>query len=698
MSQNQRTTDLNTLEAFLIVMDGDKWRDVYRLSPSEPFSIGRAPTNRVVLTDEKCSRNHCQINWEDGQWNLTDLGSSNGTKIDEIAVTDTVPLGDQCIVKIGSTLLAFTEDLSRPVIPGLESSISESEISANLSDTNIPVQSADSHTGDDSSADDPDEEEVVVQQRGHTQFASAHDTQTINVMLTHQLSRLYRLAIAIGRCEDSKTLCRVVLECLIDGTSADIAAILVVDNPNADRPPRPKDLRLFDYVSSDASTYHTVSKHLSKLVLDSREAVMAINVSSHASLRTSTSLGELDAKSVICAPIRLGDRLIGILHLYASGLVDTEMESVDLEFALAVADEFAFALDATRKQEAMANDIERVKNENKSLRELLEVETDLIGDSKLMRQLIDRIGRVATSDATVLVRGESGVGKELVARAIHFNSPRREGPFICLNCAALTESLLESELFGHEKGAFTGATDQKRGKFEQADGGTLFLDEAGEMGLSLQAKFLRVLEGHAFERVGGSKPIKANVRVVAATNRNLEEAVKEGKFRKDLYFRLNVLKLEISPLRCRTEDVPLLVDHFLKRSERKTGVSKTISQDAIDMLTDYNWPGNVRELLNVMERALVLAPGDVILPEDIDLFELESPSTIQPPSPKFVAKTLQETEKERIQETLNANDWNKRQTARILGIERSTLDRKIERYELSQSGQPSKSVAKVTPR
>src|SRR5262249_52496816 len=256
--------------------------------------------------------------------------------------------------------------------------------------------------------------------------------------------------------------------------------------------------------------------------------------------------------------------------------------------------------------------------ENQSLRDQLRVESELVGKSPAIESIESQIARVAGTNATVLIRGESGSGKELVARAIHYSSARRDGPFVCLNCAALSETLLESELFGHEKGAFTGATDKKIGKFEAADHGTIFLDEIGEMSVGTQAKFLRALEGHPFERVGGSKPIRADVRVVAATNQPLEKAIQAGQFRKDLFFRLQVVEIRVPPMRDRPTDIPILAEHFLKRFVRETGRKiRGFTAAAMEKMQAYHWPGNVRELRNVVERAVALGTGPMIDAQDI---------------------------------------------------------------------------------
>src|SRR5690606_6538651 len=257
------------------------------------------------------------------------------------------------------------------------------------------------------------------------------------------------------------------------------------------------------------------------------------------------------------------------------------------------------------------------------LRELLELDTELIGDSEPLQRVKRSVARVARTDATVLIRGESGVGKELVARAVHFNSDRKSGPFVCVNCAALTESLLESELFGHEKGAFTGASAQKPGKFEQANGGTIFLDEIGEMSPEIQAKFLRVLEGQPFERVGGGDPISVNVRVVTATNRDLEQAVRERQLRRASFFRLQVIEITVPPLREHPEDIPAIAQHFVQRFAAQAHRRiHGFSTAAIQKLQKHDWPGNVRELRNVVERAVILSDHNMLDPEDVVLTRL----------------------------------------------------------------------------
>jgi Nif-specific regulatory protein len=357
----------------------------------------------------------------------------------------------------------------------------------------------------------------------------------------------------------------------------------------------------------------------------------------------------------------------------------------DLEFVMAVCDSVGLAIDNLAAREALSSRLARSAVENEQMRRRLGQESQMIGSSPGLRQIFGQIERVAASKATVLIRGESGAGKELVARAIHESSGRRTAPFVCMNCAALSETLLESELFGHEKGAFTGATERKAGKFEAAHKGTLFLDEIGEMSPAIQAKFLRVLEGHPFERVGGSARVQVDVRVVAATNRHLEEAVAAGDFRRDLYFRLKVVEIIVPPLRKRPEDIETLADHFLKRFAAESARRlQGFTPEAIAAMQAYHWPGNIRELRNSIERAVVLSQDEWIDAHELALSHLSSAGDtgrlpVGRPAP-FTPTTLDEMERKHVLATLEAVGGNKTKAAAILGIERSTLDRKMARW------------------
>ena len=335
-----------------------------------------------------------------------------------------------------------------------------------------------------------------------------------------------------------------------------------------------------------------------------------------------------------------------------------------------------------------ALDHARLERENASLRASLDQRAEIIGESAAIRALVEQIQTAAPTTGRVLIHGENGSGKELVARTIHIRSARHAGPFVDVNCAAIPEDLIESELFGHEKGAFTGALARRRGKFELADGGTLFLDEIGDMSLKTQAKVLRSLEEQAFERVGGKDTIKVDVRVIAASNRDLPALIREGRFREDLYYRLNVIPIEVPALRTRRNDIPALVGHFVHQFCAENGKrAKTLSTEAMGYFLAYDWPGNVRELRNMVERLVIMAPGDVITADDL-------PAPLRPKEAAAAAGDARERslkdardnfERSFILAELRTNDWNVTRTADRLGIERSHLYRKLKAYNINPS-------------
>lgn len=324
--------------------------------------------------------------------------------------------------------------------------------------------------------------------------------------------------------------------------------------------------------------------------------------------------------------------------------------------------------------------------ENILLRKRLEEKVHLkniIGKSPQMKEVLELVANIAETNSTVLIQGASGTGKEVIARAIHLKSLRREMPFIAANCAAIPRELLESELFGHEKGAFTGATYTKKGRFEQADGGTLFLDEVGEMSLSAQVHLLRVLQEKEFRKVGGTELIKVDARIISSSNKDLEQAVKEGRFREDLFYRLNVIAIYLPKLKERKDDIPLLVDHLLTKYGLESGRGKkTMSPEAMALMMKHAWPGNVRELENVIERAVILSKDIVIKPEYLPQIVKKEP---QGDHRVFIQdRSLEEMEKQYIYGVLRENNWNKSKSSRILGIERMTLYHKIKKYNLDK--------------
>jgi two-component system nitrogen regulation response regulator NtrX len=331
-----------------------------------------------------------------------------------------------------------------------------------------------------------------------------------------------------------------------------------------------------------------------------------------------------------------------------------------------------------------------VIKENKRLKRTIENEFEIIGESEAIKKIHEIINRVAATDSRVLITGENGTGKELVARAIHYKSKRKEAPFVEVNCAAIPEELIESELFGHVKGSFTNAIKDHEGKFEQADGGTLFLDEIGDMSLSAQAKVLRALEEGKIERVGGTQPIKVDVRIIAATNKNLIEEIEAGNFREDLYHRLNVIPIYIPPLRERKEDIPLLLEHFNKLLSEKYGYApKEFTKDAVEKITSLKFSGNIRELKNLIERILIMVPDKKITSENVTPYlplDIKKEENIFDISNSF-AEFKERTEKMFLEKHLKQNNWNISKTAEALGIQRSHLYNKIKKYGLEKEGE-----------
>jgi Nif-specific regulatory protein len=391
-----------------------------------------------------------------------------------------------------------------------------------------------------------------------------------------------------------------------------------------------------------------------------------------------------DNISFICVPLKIGDLTFGALSVDRVFSDEISLEE-DVRLLSIIASNVAQAVKISRMAEDERN---RLREENVNLKEKLKdrySRYNIVGRSNKMREVFEMIEHVCSSDATVLIRGESGTGKELVANAIHYNSPRAEGPIIKLNCAALPENLVESELFGHEKGAFTGATEKRIGRFERAHRGTLFLDEIGTLNLAAQAKLLRALQEGEVERVGGTRTIKIDVRIIAATNKPLEEALEKGTFREDLYYRLNIFPIYMPPLRERKTDILLLADHFLdKYSKKHHKEVKRISTPAIDALMRYHWPGNVRELENCVERAVILCGSNVIhghhLPPTLQTAETSNTA------PSGSLKALLETfERDMIIDSLKTARGNAAEAARLLDTSERIIGLRIRKYGIHPS-------------
>jgi Nif-specific regulatory protein len=665
--------------AYLVIREGAKWSDVSRLTPGRTVTVGRAPTNQIVVKDERCSRYHAEVFSSQGQWTLRDLDSRNGTLLNGQKVTGDVTLCEGDVIRIANCQMAFVYDLSKAFAegggkPSLAGELGEETVSGVVaSDTS------------DSQVLETLEPTHITHRRGKTTLLHpAGRDASSTPRLGEAATQLCRLAFNLASQTDVESVARLALDGLFEGTRSDAGALLLGPRRLED-PLQVTDLHVVASRSVPTVKYHRISSFLADTVLREQEAVLARHVQDDSTLGTRNSKGEIESTSVICSPIRQEGKVVGLIHLYSTH-ANRMLDPDDLEFSLAVADNVALALKNLGRQQELAENLSQTQSEVATLRKQLGADSEIVGSSPLVEKLHQSIGQAAPNRATVLIRGESGVGKELVARAIHYSSPRKKGPFVCLNCAALSETLLESELFGHEKGAFTGATERKIGKFESAHHGTLMLDEIGEMSPSIQAKFLRVLEGHPFERVGGNQAIKVDVRVIAATNRDLEKDIADGKFRRDLYFRLHVVEIVVPPLRKRVQDVVELAVYFLDRFNNETGKKlRGFTPEALKQLQEYRWPGNVRELRNVIERAVVLTRGERIEVEDLTLSNLAPASEsgeLPLPVNKYEPATLAEIERRHILATLNAEGWNKSRTASLLGIERSTLDRKIRRYDL----------------
>ena len=693
---NNGKQSTNPGEAYLVIRDGKKWSDVFRMIPGRTITIGRSPNNMIVLREDQASRQHAEMFYSEGHWFVRDLGSRNGTAIGEDRLAGDHRLVPDDVVSIAGTQMTFVEDLSGAYqqkngkLP-----LGKKAEAANETLLGLEIEGAESSAN--KNAAEVTEPQTITHRRQRTRYIQSEDDDEQDSEGDSSLhgdsgsvmaaAKICRLAFSLANETTQRGIAKTAMDSLIKETKVDAGAVMLVPR-NRRTTVDPDKLEILAWCSTERPEYQRVSKFLAETALRNGEAVLARDVQDDSALGLRDAEGTIHATSVICAPIRHNGRSVGLVHLYST--TQKVLSPEDLEFTLAVAETIGVAIRTRQREQKLVEDLSKTKNEIDFLRSQLNVESEIIGSSEAMLKVHQQIAKAAPSRATILVRGESGVGKELVSRAVHFSSDRKSGPFVCLNCAALSETLLESELFGHERGAFTGATERKAGKFETADKGTLMLDEIGEMSPSIQAKFLRVLEGHPFERVGGTKPIQVNVRVIAATNRDLEASVREGTFRKDLFFRLHVVQIDVPPLRNRPADVMELSEYFLQKFKAETGRKiEGFSPQAVQQLKRYRWPGNVRELKNVIERAVVLASGPTIELDELILTKLTTNTesqfdfgTIVEP---YHAQTLEEVERKHIEATLHSNSWNKSQSAKMLGIERSTLDRKIKKFQIVRS-------------
>ncbi len=453
------------------------------------------------------------------------------------------------------------------------------------------------------------------------------------------------------------------------------SSILVVDDDDAHRSMLKTMLRSWGFTVEEAT--------------DGDEAVDLVRERAFDAVLSDVRMARMDGIHALKAMLEYNPALpVVLMTAYSS--VETAVDAL----RIGAYDYLVKPLDFDLLHETLDQAIERSQHsvENRELRRQLTESAssqDIVGRSDALKRMLGFIETVAPTEATVLITGESGTGKELVARALHSSSARADKPLVTVNCAALTETLLESELFGHEKGAFTGADRRREGRFVQANGGTLFLDEIGEMPLQLQAKLLRALQQGEIQRVGSDVPITVDVRVIAATNRNLLREAQEKRFREDLFFRLNVISIEVPALRQRGDDIPLLAAYFLQRfAERNRKSIKGFSPQALDSMRRYRWPGNVRELENAVERAVILCCGDLVTPAELPDTVAHAPEPAEAPEPQdaisLAGMALEDVERLAIEDTLRQTGDNKSEAARRLGITRATLHNKLRKYGLEQ--------------
>jgi transcriptional regulator with GAF, ATPase, and Fis domain len=604
-------------------------------------SIGRDTSNSICLEDASVSPSHCRVTGDNGSFLLTDMDSDSGTFVNGIPVKQRVlASGDE--IAIGSSLFVF--QLERSKNPG--------RCTVQLDEDSAAGAQVEQLRPDELLYLHPDSLAALPQSE----------------RLARTLSTLLKISTAIGSIRDVESLQWQLLGMIFDVIPAERGAILLVEDTSEESPSPVA----WDRVAGPDHPVH-VSRALTRRVIDEGISVLE-NEGPKRAPDSSDRQGSKPTHSVLCVPLTAGSQNLGVVYLDSANPATTFSKD-DLQLVAAIAGLAAIAIENARQ-------FERLGMENQQLRTEVNLQHDMAGQGPRMRDVYQFIERVAPSESTVLIYGESGTGKELAACALHKNSLRKDQPFLALNCAALTETLLESELFGHEKGAFTNAISQKKGLLEVAEGGTVFLDEVGELPLTLQAKLLRVLQERELVRVGGTRSIKINVRFLAATNKNLQTAVREGRFREDLFHRLNVISLTLPALREHSEDIPLLAELFVVRNAKKCNrIVKGISPEARACLLQYDWPGNIRELENAMERAVVIGSSDFILPEDLPEAVLETAPSAQAGPAKYHG-AIRDLKKQLILGAWEQSGGSFTEAAKILGVHPNYLHRLIRNLDL----------------
>ncbi|MGD0364723.1 MAG: sigma 54-interacting transcriptional regulator [Bryobacteraceae bacterium] len=617
----------------LVSIAGPLVGGVFALAQEEgaAFSIGRSVNNTLCVEDPSVSRNHCVLTCNGEHFSIVDRGSANRTYINGLPLQQhTLRNGDE--IKIGESLFLF---------------VSDGEAGGErITPAAVPPRSI---------------------HMASTQMLPGPERGLLNRSAGTYYEALSSLGQAIPSMDGLEALQRQILDSLCCAVPAEqgilVLAGLGPGEPNA----------VYEWRKQAGAPATVAPSPLVDRMMRDSSPILWNDSQDLPAKGPDIPLGP-QVTAAIAVPLLAFERFIGALCLTSSD-PDTRFDEDHLRFLRRGAGIAAALLDD-------ALSAQNRETENRQRVAAINLEHNIVGESLPMRKVFETIAKVAPTDSTVLLRGESGTGKELAARAIHRNSLRARKPFIAINCAALTETLLESELFGHEKGAFTGAVVQKKGKLEEAIGGTIFFDEVTEMSPLLQAKLLRVLQEREFERVGGTRPIHADVRVIAATNRDLDDAIQRGAFRADLYYRLNVVSLQLPPLRDHPGDIKLLANYFAQKHSRKLKKAvAAISAQALAHLTSYEWPGNVRELENAIERALVLGTSDMIQAEDLPDSVVDAGQSPSVPSTGFNA-SITEAKKRLILETLQKTRGNHAEAAKLLDLHPNSLHRLIRNLNL----------------
>jgi transcriptional regulator with GAF, ATPase, and Fis domain len=620
--------------------------------PEGEVTLGRDHSSQLWSSDAALSRRHCAFVRTGNEVRLKDLASRNGTRVNSVPANEQLLRhGDQ--ISVGFSLFVFLQEdeseetHSNPVV---------------FEDTNSITGAAFLLAEEES--------EFPLSQNEATARGTSPPAR-----VQSDLNALLKFATAIGSIRDRDSLECQLLGFVFDVIPAERGSLLLLDSKGD-----VSCTRAWDRVHGPENAV-PVNQSVLRKVISERSGLLLTDAGSSRVRKDSRTATEEHSLSLLCVPMLVGERVVGIIYLDAKVPV-VQFDENHLRVLQAIAHIAALASENLEHWE-------KLRQENLALRAEIGLKHDIVGGSPNIRKVFEFIRKVAPTDSTVLIQGESGTGKELVARAIHSNSPRADRPFVAINSAAIAANLLETELFGHEKGSFTGACSQKKGKVELAEGGTLFLDEISELAPELQAKLLRVLQEREFERVGGTKPIPLDIRLVAATNKALARSVEAGEFRKDLFYRLNVVAVTLPPLRDRREDIPEMAEHFLRKMQRKCPtLARSISPEALACLSQYDWPGNVRELENAMERAAVLGTNDVIRPEDLPENIIEGGS-VSGESAKYYSSLI-EFKRQLIQQALQQTNGSYVDAAKILGLHPNSLLRLMRNLNVKS---PSKGLS-----